>query len=253
MDDRRNKTPIDDLIECRMNGIYVTDITQFLERETGSIVLESFQPGSFIYSEGFMQAFRLRTKRFMDICVSLFILTLSLPIMLVTALAIRCESGSGSTIIYRQERVGWSGKPFNLLKFRSMIENAEKHGTAVWAQQNDARVTRVGRLIRKIRIDELPQLFNVLKGEMSLVGPRPERPQIVAELAKEIQFYNLRHNAEPGLTGWAQICYPYGASVEEARQKLQYDLYYIKNYSLFLDIDIILQTMAVVLLGKGAR
>jgi sugar transferase (PEP-CTERM system associated) len=253
LDERRNKLPIDDLIECRLNGVRITDIATFLERDSGSIILENFQPNSLIFSEGVVQAIRLKTKRIVDVLASLMILMLTLPVMLVTAVVIWLESGRKGSILYCQERVGLNGKCFKLLKFRSMIENAEKDGQAVWAQQNDMRVTRFGRFIRKTRIDELPQLLNVLKGEMSMVGPRPERPQFVNELAREIPYYNLRHYVLPGITGWAQICYPYGASVEDARQKLQFDLYYIKNYSVLLDVLILLQTTAVILWGKGAR
>jgi len=252
LDERRNMLPVDDLLECRMNGIRITDVATFIERESGNIMIDEFQPNSLIFSESAVQSIRIKSKRFVDLLASLTILVLSLPIMLVTILAIWLESGLKGSILYRQERVGLNGRTFQLLKFRSMVENAEKGG-AVWAQQNDSRVTKVGRFIRKTRIDELPQLFNVLKGEMSMVGPRPERPQFVCELTEKIPFYNLRHYVMPGVTGWAQICFPYGASVDDARRKLEYELYYIKNYSVFLDIVILLQTVSVVLLGKGAR
>jgi len=252
LDERRNMLQVDDLLECRMHGIRITDVTTFIERESGNIMIDDFQPNSLIFSEGSVQAIRIKSKRFVDLLASLTILFLSLPIMLVTILAIWLESGLKGSILYRQERVGLNGRTFQLLKFRSMVENAEKGG-AVWAQQNDSRVTKVGRFIRKTRIDELPQLFNVLKGDMSMVGPRPERPQFVSELTEKIPYYNLRHYVMPGVTGWAQICFPYGASVEDARRKLEYELYYIKNYSVFLDILILLQTVSVVLLGKGAR
>jgi len=252
LDERRKNLPIDELIECRLNGIRITDIGIFMERESGSIILDEFHPNSLIFSEGVGQSIRIKTKRFVDILGSLMILMVSLPVMLVTVAAIWLESGMKGSVLYRQERVGLNGKTFRLLKFRSMIENAEKNG-AVWAQQNDMRVTAIGRFIRKTRIDELPQLFNVLKGDMSLVGPRPERPEFVRELAEKIPYYNLRHYVMPGITGWAQICFPYGASVADARMKLQYDLYYIKRYSVILDIMILLQTISVILLGKGAR
>ena len=173
--------------------------------------------------------------------------------MLLTALVIFIESGFKGSIIYSQERMGSNNKPFKLMKFRSMQENAERDGVPQWASKDDSRVTFVGKFIRKTRIDELPQLFNVLKGDMSFVGPRPERPQFVEDLSSKIPFYKLRQHIKPGITGWAQICYPYGASVEDAREKLQYDLYYLKHHSFFLDTLILLQTIAVVILCKGAR
>jgi lipopolysaccharide/colanic/teichoic acid biosynthesis glycosyltransferase len=175
------------------------------------------------------------------------------PVMLLTAIAIMLEDGPRAPILYRQRRVGLDGRGFDVLKFRSMRVDAERDGKAVWATGSDDRVTRVGRFIRKVRIDELPQIFNVLRGDMSFVGPRPERPQFVAELSDSIPYYEERHCAKPGITGWAQICYPYGASEKDSLEKLQYDLYYLKNHSLLFDMMILLQTVEVVLLGKGGR
>ncbi|HAZ61722.1 MAG TPA: sugar transferase, partial [Gammaproteobacteria bacterium] len=187
-----------------------------------------------------------------DILVSGIVLVLAAPLMLLTVLAIKLESGWRGTIIYRQRRVGLNGEVFEVLKFRSMREDAERDG-ARWASRNDDRITRVGRCIRRCRIDELPQLLNVLRGDMSFVGPRPERPEFVHQLEERLSFYRLRHCVKPGITGWAQVCYPYGASFEDSREKLQYDLYYIKNHSLFLDLHILAETLEVVLWGKGAR
>jgi exopolysaccharide biosynthesis polyprenyl glycosylphosphotransferase len=195
----------------------------------------------------------LFTSRVLDLLASSFILILSLPVMLVTALAIKLEDGLRAPVFYRQERVGYMGHTFNLLKFRSMRVDAEVAGEARWAEQNDPRVTTVGVVTRKLRIDELPQVLNVLRGHMSLVGPRPERPKFVAELASKIPYYVERHWVKPGITGWAQLCYPYGSSEKDALEKLQYDLYYIKNNSLIFDLSILVQTAEVVFMGKGAR
>ncbi len=254
VDDRRNTLPIDDILRCRMHGIQVIDVSTFYERQLGKIKLDSLYPSNFIFSDGFRQAaIKSSTKRVFDVIVSSSLSFLTLPVMGLTALAIFVESGFKGPIIYRQIRVGMNGKPFEILKFRSMRVDAEKDGVAQWAKTNDSRITKVGSFIRKTRLDELPQLYNVLRGDMSFVGPRPERPQFVAELAKTIEYYEMRHHVKPGITGWAQICYPYGASEEDAREKLQYDLYYLKNYSLFLDLTIILQTIQVVLWSKGGR
>jgi exopolysaccharide biosynthesis polyprenyl glycosylphosphotransferase len=191
------------------------------------------------------------TKRLFDILASGTLLLLTLPLMLITAILIPLENRG--PVFYSQERVGQGGKPFKVLKFRSMRVDAEKDGRPQWAREKDSRVTRVGSFIRKTRIDELPQILNVLKGEMSFVGPRPERSFFVEQLIQQIPYYNYRHNVKPGITGWAQIRYPYGASVEDAIEKLQYDLYYVKNHSLFLDLIILFQTMQVILFGQGAR
>jgi sugar transferase (PEP-CTERM system associated) len=246
--------PTEQLLDCKMNGIQVVDIVVFFERITGKMKLEALTPSNVVFADGFIQALhRGLVHRAFDAIISLIFLAATLPIMLLTAAAILVESGGRGPIFYRQIRVGRKGKHFFMLKFRSMRVDAEKYGTAIWAEEKDDRVTAVGALIRKAHIDELPQLVNILKGEMSFVGPRPERPEFVAELAKRIPYYELRHCVNPGLTGWAQIRYPYGASEEDAREKLQYDLYYVKNYSLFLDLTILLQTAQVVLWAKGAR
>jgi sugar transferase (PEP-CTERM system associated) len=251
--DRRNGgLNIDELLECKLDGIEVTDITSFFERETGHLQLDSLNPSWMVFSDGFGRtSAKSMAKRIFDVAVSLLLLVLTLPLMLLTALLIVLESGL--PIFYRQERMGECGEVFGVLKFRSMHQNAETVGAPQWAKKNDSRVTRVGRVIRKLRIDELPQVLNVLKGEMSFVGPRPERPYFVQQLATQIPFYLNRHTIKPGITGWAQIRYPYGSTVEDAMHKLQYDLYYAKNHSLFLDLIILFQTAQVVLFGKGAR
>lgn len=254
LDERRKFIPIDRILDCKMRGVRVVDVNTFLERQLGKICLKTLHPSSLIFTEGFIQnEAKTFIKRVFDVTVSSIILLLALPVMLVTALAILIESGGRGSIIYRQQRVGANGKTFSIYKFRSMQENAEVDGKAVWASKNDARVTAVGKFIRKTRIDELPQLINVLKGDMSFVGPRPERPEFVENLSREIPFYSLRHHVKPGITGWAQICYPYGANVDDAREKLQYDLYYLKNNTIFLDLLILIQTAAVILLCRGAR
>ncbi len=252
IDDRRKGLPVDDILECKMHGIRILDESTFLERQLGKIRLDALHPSGVIFADGFTQAVIRRTeKRLFDIAASLFLLTLALPFMIVTALAIVLESGR--PIFYTQRRVGLRGECFNVIKFRSMRTDAEGDGKPVWAAKEDSRVTGVGRFIRKTRIDELPQLLNVLKGDMSFVGPRPERPEFVSELAQAIPYYDLRHHVKPGITGWAQVSYPYGSSIKDAREKLQFDLYYLKNYSVFLDINILLQTIQVILWGKGAR
>ncbi len=250
-DDRRKGLPVDDILECKMHGIRILEAADFYERQLGKIRLDTLHPSNVIFADGFTQAvIKLTEKRILDVAASAVMLLAAMPVMLVTAIAIYLESGG--PVLYRQERVGRRGKVFTLLKFRSMCQNAEANG-AVWARQNDSRVTRVGGFIRKTRIDELPQLINVLKGDMSFVGPRPERPEFVAELSKAIPYYDLRHYVKPGITGWAQVLYPYGASINDSREKLQYDLYYLKNYSIFLDINILLQTIQVILWRQGAR
>lgn len=254
LDDRRGNIPVDDILQCKMQGVTVIDVSTFYERQLGKMKLDSLHPSNFIFSDGYTQAVLKNSgKRVFDISASLLLLLMVFPFMLLVALAIYVESGFKGPIIYRQIRVGLNGQPFEILKFRSMRTDAEKDGVAQWAQSNDSRITRVGSFIRRTRLDELPQLFNVLRGDMSFVGPRPERPQFVNELAKSIEYYEMRHHVKPGITGWAQICYPYGASEDDAREKLQYDLYYLKNYSLFLDITVLLQTVQVILWGKGVR
>lgn len=254
IDDRRKSFPVDEILECKMNGIVVIDIATFFERQTGKIKLESLHPSSMIFSDGFTHAILENySKRIFDVVVSLLLLAISWPVILLAALSILIESRGKGPVLYRQERVGKDGVIFNVLKFRSMSVDAEKDGKPQWAQKNDSRVTKNGRVIRLLRIDELPQLLNVLKGEMSFVGPRPERPQFVEQLSQIIPFYNLRNRVNPGITGWAQISYSYGSSDRDAIEKLQYDLYYIKNYSLLFDLMILFQTAHTVLWGKGAR
>ncbi len=254
MDDRRKGFPLDEVFECRMQGTIISNFLAFYERETGKIQLDALRPSNLIFSDGFQLALLKRTmKRLFDLAASSLLLALAWPIMLFAALAIWIESGGRGPILYRQTRVGFNEHLFEVIKFRSMRVDAEKDGKAVWAGKNDSRITRVGAVLRDTRIDELPQFFNVLWGDMSFVGPRPERPQFVADLRKSIPFYSMRHMVKPGITGWAQICYPYGASEQDAREKLQYDLYYIKNYSFFFDIVILLQTVHTILWGKGAH
>lgn len=254
MDDRRRAFPASGLLECRIAGIQVVDVTTFLERETGRVRLDVLNPSWLIFGQGFSRSsLRLFVSTLLDCAASGVLLIVSLPAMLITALAIKLEDGWRAPVLYRQERVGLRGKIFKLLKFRSMCEDAEVNGQARWAQKNDPRVTRVGAVMRKLRIDELPQLLNVLRGDMSLVGPRPERPQFVASLSEKIPYYMHRHCVKPGITGWAQLCYPYGASDREALEKLEYDLYYIKNSGFTFDLSILLQTAEVVFFGKGAR
>ncbi len=254
MDERRNALPSRELLDCRLAGIDVTEVVAFLERETGRVRIDVLNPSWFIFGEGFKRgSLRLQSARALDLLAASVLFVLTCPVMLVTALAIKLEDGWRAPLFYQQERVGFAGQVFRLSKFRSMRVDAEAPGEALWAQKNDARVTRVGALIRKLRIDELPQILNVLKGEMGFVGPRPERPQFVEQLSEKIPYYVERLSVKPGITGWAQLCYPYGASEQDALEKLQYDLYYIKHGNLLFDIAILVQTAEVVLLGKGAR
>ncbi len=254
MDDRRKGFPIDEVLECKLEGVKVSNFLNFFEQQSGKIQLDALRPSKLIFADGFQLAMvNWLVKRLFDIVTSSALLVLASPIMLFATLAIWLESGCRGPILYWQTRVGFNGNPFEVVKFRSMRVDAEVGGKAIWASKRDPRITRVGAIIRDTRIDELPQLYNVLRGEMSFVGPRPERPQFVAELAKKIPFYAMRHMVKPGITGWAQICFPYGASEEDAREKLQYDLYYIKNYSLFFDVVILLQTVHTVVWGKGAH
>ena len=254
VDDRRQRFPINELLECRLDGVDVIELVTFLERETGKVMLDVLHPSWFIFSEGFRRGrVHASLERTFDIFASLALLLVAWPLMLVTALAIKIEDGWRSSVLYRQLRVGQNGRPFRVMKFRSMTEGAEADGKARWAQVNDSRLTRVGAVIRKLRIDELPQLLNVLRGDMSLVGPRPERPEFVERLEQTIPFYRERHNLKPGVTGWAQLCYPYGSSERDALEKLQYDLYYVKNHTLLFYLAILVQTVEVVVWGKGAR
>jgi sugar transferase (PEP-CTERM system associated) len=251
-DRRGGGFPVRQLLECKMKGVKVTELPTFFEREYRQVMLESLNPSWMLLGDGFRQsALRNIMKRLFDLTVSGALLLLTLPIMLVAALWIYLESGL--PVLYRQERVGQGGRIFTLFKLRSMKSDAEGDGTPRWARANDVRTTLVGRFIRKFRVDELPQIFNVFQGDMSFVGPRPERPFFVDRLAKQIPFYALRHSAKPGITGWAQVRYHYGASVDDAIEKLQHDLYYVKNHCTFLDIMILIATVEVVLWGKGAR
>lgn len=254
LEDRRKSFPVDDLLDCKMSGVDVTEALCFFERETGRVRLETLHPSWFIFSDGFRHAgFQLTVKRGFDVLASSSILFLAWPVMLLAALAIFVENGFKGPILYKQVRVGQNWRLFQVFKFRSMVVDAEQDGSPQWAQKNDSRVTRIGRFLRRSRIDELPQVFNVLKGDMSFIGPRPERPEFVELLAEKIPYYAERHRVKPGITGWAQVRYPYGASDDDAREKLQYDLYYVKNYSLFLDCLIMFQTAEVVIFGAGAR
>jgi sugar transferase (PEP-CTERM system associated) len=247
---RRGNFPAKALIDCRMRGIQVEDWPTFYEKETGKILVTDLRPSWLIFSDGFVKTPRTEiVKRLVDVGLSLTGLMLALPVMAAVALAIKMESRGPA--LFRQPRLGQNGRVFILNKFRSMREDAERDTGPVWAQQRDPRVTRVGAFLRKTRLDELPQLFNVLVGDMSFIGPRPERPEFVYELQKQIPFYMERLSVKPGITGWAQVRYRYGASVEDALEKLQYDLYYIKNLSLFLDLLILINTIQVVLFARG--
>lgn len=249
---RGGSLPLRELLDCRLHGVRVLDVASHFEQTLGQIRLDALYAGWLIFGDGFAQGVqRTLIKRIFDIVCASMLLILACPVMLLTTLAIAMESGF--PILYRQERVGLNGKIFNVIKFRSMCTDAEKDGKPRWATAGDNRVTRVGRIIRKLRIDELPQLFSVLKGDMSLVGPRPERPFFVDQLTAKIPFYAVRHSVKPGVTGWAQVRYPYGASVEDAAEKLQYDLYYVKNHTLFLDIVVLFETVWVVLTARGAQ
>ena len=252
LDDRRRGMPIDALLDCKLAGTEVTEYSTFWERETGRVDLDALHPSWLIFSDGFVGGWlQAIFKRGFDLLASLVILVWTFPLLVVTAIAVRLESPG--PVLYRQERVGIQGKSFKLTKFRSMRADAEKDGVPKWAAVNDSRVTLVGRVIRKCRIDEIPQVLNVFKGEMSLIGPRPERPFFVDKLCEVIPHYAERHRVKPGISGWAQLNYPYGASDEDAVQKFQFDLYYIKNYSLFLDLLVLVQTVRVVLFPVGAR
>ena len=249
--DRRGKLPVAELLAAKMAGIRVEDATTTYERVTGKILIDELRPSWLIFSDGFRVSRMTRwMKRGIDLALSLVLAVLSAPAMLLTALAVRLDSPG--PILYCQERVGENGRTFTLCKFRSMRTDAESGGTPIWATDGDSRITRVGRFIRMTRLDELPQIWNVVKGDMSFVGPRPERPFFVAELAKGIPFYQQRHSVKPGLTGWAQVKYRYGASLEDATEKLRYDLYYIKHLSIFFDLTIVFDTVKVVLFRKGA-
>jgi sugar transferase (PEP-CTERM system associated) len=253
MDDRRRGLPVEQLLSCRLAGVPVTDVLSFIERESGKVKLAMFYPSWLIFTDGINRRgmVRLLTRLF-DMVGSFVLLVLFSPLMLLTGLAVWLESGCRGPVLFRQQRLGLNGAGFRLYKIRSMTVDAEKNGPQ-WAADNDPRVTRVGSFIRRTRLDELPQLFNVLRGDMSFVGPRPERPEFVEQLSKVIPYYSERHCVKPGITGWAQISYHYGASEEDALEKLQYDLYYVKHKSLLFDLSILLQTAEVVLWRKGGR
>ena len=249
--DRRGKLPIEELLKAKMAGVRVEDATTTYERVTGKILIDDLRPSWLIFSDGFRVSRWTRImKRTIDLTLAVALAIVAFPAMILTALAIWLEDGA--PVLYCQERVGENGRPFTLCKFRSMRKDAEKAGRPVWAKDGDTRITRVGRFIRKTRLDELPQLWNVLRGDMSFVGPRPERPYFVGELAREIPFYQQRHAVKPGLTGWAQVKYRYGSSLEDAMEKLRYDLYYIKHLSITFDLTIVFDTVKVVLFRKGA-
>jgi len=254
VEDRRNGLPIQELLDCKLRGTSVTDALSFFERETGRVNVDHLYPSWMIFSDGFIRnRIQELTQRGFDLIASSVLLLVTWPVMLVTGALIWLEGGGRHTILYRQTRVGYEGRAFEVLKFRSMRPDAENDGRAVWAKEDDDRVTHVGAYIRKYRIDELPQIFNVLRGDMSFVGPRPERPTFVAELSQKIPYYRERHSVKPGITGWAQLCYRYGSTDEDALEKLQYDLYYVKNRSFLFDLMILLQTAEVVLWRQGAR
>jgi sugar transferase (PEP-CTERM system associated) len=252
LEERRNALPLKDLLRIKTTGVHVNEFSTFLERETGRVDLDTVNPSWLIFSDGFSsgQMVSSAIKRLFDIVASLILLVLTLPLVVVFAILVKLDSKGPA--FFRQVRVGLYGQDFSLIKLRSMRVDAEVDG-AQWASKADPRVTRIGRIIRKCRIDELPQAWTVLKGEMSFVGPRPERPEFVSDLEEKLPFYAERHMVKPGITGWAQINYPYGASIEDSRHKLEYDLYYAKNYTPFLDLLILLQTLRVVLWNEGAR
>ncbi len=252
LEERRNALPLKDLLRIKTAGVHVNDFSSFLERETGRVDLDTVNPSWFIFSDGFSSGRALSgfLKRLFDVTVSLILLAFAAPVIGLFALAVKLDSKGPA--FFRQKRVGLYGQTFDVIKLRSMRTDAEVNG-AQFATKNDPRVTRIGNFIRKVRIDELPQAWSVLKGEMSFVGPRPERPEFVNDLEDKLTYYAERHMVKPGITGWAQVNYPYGANLEDSRNKLEYDLYYVKNYTPFLDLLIILQTLRVVLWHEGAR
>jgi sugar transferase (PEP-CTERM system associated) len=252
LSERRGQFPFGDVLRCKLNNVQIMDAPSMYERVQGKLMLESITPSWLIFSDGFHRTSLFTFwKRTVDVALSLFGLCLTLPFFPLIALAIKLESKG--PVFFRQLRVGNREKQFTLFKFRSMRQDAEAQSGAVWAEKNDPRVTKLGTFLRNSRVDELPQLINVLKGEMSFIGPRPERPEFVEKLKEIIPYYLKRHSMKPGLTGWAQVRYPYGASVEDAVEKLRYDLYYIKNISVFLETLIFLETIKVILFGRGVR
>ncbi len=252
LSDRRGRLPIHELLQAKLSGVRVEDATTTYERLTGKILIDDLKPSWLIFSDGFRASRITRlVKRMLDLSLSMLGFVLAAPLMALTALAIRLDSPG--PVFYDQERVGENGRVFTVYKFRSMRTDAERTGQPVWARDKDDRITRVGRFIRATRLDELPQLWNVMRGDMSFVGPRPERPFFVEQLARDIPFYVQRHSVKPGITGWAQVKYQYGSSIEDAMEKLRYDLYYIKHMSIFFDLTIVLDTVKVILFGKGAK
>jgi sugar transferase (PEP-CTERM system associated) len=251
-DERRENLPVDELFACKIRGVEITEILDFIERETGQIAVNLIYPSWVIYSNGFASANHLRNTLdwIFNATMGFFLFLVTWPVMLITALLIKLEDGMKAPIFYSQERVGLDGQAFKIVKFRSMRIDAEKNG-AQMASKDDDRTTRIGKAIRKYRIDELPQIYNVMMGDMGFVGPRPERPEFVQQLIKNIPYYNERHNVKPGLTGWAQLKYPYGATEKDSLEKLKYDLYYIKHRSFMLDLLILIRTVEIVLFGKG--
>jgi sugar transferase (PEP-CTERM system associated) len=252
LEERRNSLPLKDLLRVKTAGVHVNEFSSFLERETGRVDLDTLNPSWLIFSDGFSSGRAISgfAKRVFDICASSVLLALAFPVIALFAVIVKLDSKGPA--FFRQQRVGLYGQTFELVKLRSMRTDAEKDG-AQWAQEKDPRITRVGAFIRKVRIDELPQVWTVLMGHMSFVGPRPEVPRFVNDLEQQLPYYAERHMVKPGITGWAQINYPYGASIEDSRHKLEYDLYYAKNYTPFLDLLIMLQTLRVVLWPEGAR
>jgi sugar transferase (PEP-CTERM system associated) len=251
-DERRDNLPIDELFACKIRGVEIIDILDFIERETGQIAVNLIYPSWVIYSNGFASTHYLRNSLdwLFNAVIAGCLLLVTWPVMLLAVISMKITEGIHAPILYKQERVGLDGEPFNIIKFRSMRLDAEKSG-AQMASENDSRITFVGHYLRKYRIDELPQIWNVFHGDMGFVGPRPERPEFVQDLIKNIPYYNERHNVKPGLSGWAQLKYPYGASEADSLEKLKYDLYYIKHRSFLLDLLILIRTVEVVLFGKG--
>ncbi len=254
VNDGRGEMPVDALLEAKLSGIRVTDLLTFYERECSMIKCEYLRPSWIVFSSDFQLGVGKRlAKRAFDLVMALILLFLTAPIMILLTAASLIESRGRDPVLYFQRRVGYGGRIFRLYKFRSMLVSAERDGMARWASTNDCRITALGRFMRRYRLDELPQLFNILMGDMSLVGPRPERPEFVSRLSESIPFYIERHCVKPGLAGWAQLMYPYGSSIEDAKRKLEYDIYYVKHASIVMDLIVLLRTVEVVLLGKGAR
>jgi len=252
LDEKRGHSPIKQLLNCKMQGVKILDGVSFYEQMTGKILASNTPPSWLVFSDGFRRSrINILTKRSLDVIFSMVGIILSAPIQLAVFILIKCTSKG--PVFYKQTRVGQMGQPFEIIKFRTMLNDAETDSGAVWAEQDDPRITPVGRILRKLRLDELPQFWNVIKGEMSFVGPRPERPVFVDELMQILPYYGERHTVKPGITGWAQVNYPYGASEEDALRKLEYDLFYIKHLSLLLDLFIVLKTIKIVLAGGGAR